>query len=183
MFQNCAVPRIAALRARQSTRGRATTLAEAAAAAAKVKHEWPLSTGTGPAKVITNKDLVDVPAPAAAPTDAGPTGADVKAKADSAPVGTDPKNEAYWRPRLRPLMTQLGTDLATVTPLRSRYTELQEKFATMNTVFQQQLVAPEMFRIQTALKTANDVVAADTLAIDDLEEQGRKAGALPGWFR
>ena len=81
-----------------------------------------------------------------------------------------------------PLTTKLTTDSAAVAPLEIRYAELQGKFDTMHTVFQQQLVAPEMFRVQTELKTATDRVAADTQAIDDLKEQGRKADALPGWF-
>jgi len=156
----------------------AQSLAEASEAAKKIKHEWPASTYIAP------------PAPVLAPTDGktvavtAPTAADASTKAlETAPVGSAAKNEDYWRARMRPLTAQLATDLATVTSLETRHAELQAKFNSMKTVFQQQLVAPEMFRVQTDLTAAIDRVTAATAAIDDLKEQGRKAGALPGWFR
>lgn len=135
-------------------------------------------------------------APVTPPADAAPTpGTDDKpasttetekskpAKGATSADDSGPKTEKYWRARLLALTTQLDTHLAAVTPLETRYEELRVRYNNMNTVFQQQLVAPEMFRVQTELKAATDAVAGDQRAIDDLREEGRKAGALPGWLR
>lgn len=148
---------------------RGLSLAEASAAAKQIVHEWP-ATNSVPTEEAAIATLNTRPA----------ARADV---ADAAGTKDAAQAEAYWRGRLRPLTAQLTTDLLALAPLAARYAELRAKFNDMHTVLQQQLVAPEMFRVQTALRTAQSQVDTDARAIDDLKEEGRRASALPGWFR
>jgi len=150
----------------------AQTLAEAAAAAKLVVHEWP-------AFVYTNADLKDAP-PIVVPP---PSASVVLAKPDADTKKDETKTEAYWRARLRPLAAQLTTDVLAAESLNARHAELRARFNGMTTVFQQQLVAPEMLRVETDLKATMDRADGDARAIEDLKEEGRRAGALPGWFR
>jgi hypothetical protein len=152
----------------------AQTLAEASAAAKKIVHEWPASTNLG-----TPTAIEPTVAPAAADSTTEP------ATTTKTTGSTEKKTtkESYWRDRLAVANTQLATDRAALGPLDTRYEELRAKYNNMDTVFQQQLVAPEMFRMQTEVKAATERIATDLRAIDDLREEGRKAGALPGWLR
>ncbi len=46
-----------------------------------------------------------------------------------------------------------------------------------------QVFGPEVLRVQGELKKAMALVDEDRAAIAAVEEEGRRAGALPGWLR
>lgn len=161
------------------------SLAEASEAAKKIKHEWPADAGVLVVmpRVITNKDLPAAgPAPASAAVTAAAEPVTTAGTGLTAAAVTD-KGEAYWRARLAPLTAQLDTDRSALAATAVRYEELRQRYNGMRTVFQQQSVGAEMFRQQTAVGTGQALVDADLGAIEALREEGRKAGALPGWLR
>jgi hypothetical protein len=109
---------------------------------------------------------------AAAPT----TGATATEMIDAANKG-----EEYWRGRLRPLLTQLAADADAALQTATRLRELQDKVEP--NLPSLAVFGPEITRLTTELQKQDRAVTLDQAAIDALKEEGRRAGALPGWFR
>jgi len=167
------------------------SLVEASEAAKKIKHEWPADAGVLVVmpRVITNKDLGPaVPAPTP-PTATANTGAPVVPE-------TGARGEAYWRGRLTPLAAQLLADEHALGDLSVRMDVLRTRARnTVNanrlddgraTIYGQAAANPdrtELVRLETEHHALEAAVRADQAAIAELEEDGRKAGALPGWLR
>jgi hypothetical protein len=91
------------------------------------------------------------------------------------------KDEAYWRGRLRPLQTKLEGDIETRRPLASRLVELSSELEPNLASFT--LFGAEIGRLTTEVQRLNGIIANDNQDIDNLREEGRHAGALPGWLR
>jgi hypothetical protein len=91
------------------------------------------------------------------------------------------KDEAYWRGRLKPLQTKLGSDIETRRPVASRLVELSSELEPNLPSFA--LFGAEIGRLTTEVQRLNLIIANDNQDIDNLREEGRHAGALPGWLR
>jgi hypothetical protein len=138
-----------------------------------------------PAKVYTNKDLVSVPSPSPQPqtaSSAAPgaeaagkdTGKDAQSAKDpqskdtKAPV--DVKDQAYWANRLKALTAQLDRDQLLADALQSRINALPAEGS------EHQKAVDELERLAKA-------VAGDGKAVDDFQEEARRAAVPPGWLR
>jgi len=145
-----------------------------------------------PPNAYKNDDLkADPTAPTvAANTDATTSAADKKPEAvkpessrdkAAAPAKELAKDEAYWRGRMLPLVEKLldhqkKADAVEANLARTR-SKLDPNLSSL-AVF-----GPEVVRLSNELNTLNGTIREDLWAIDSLKEEGRRAGALPGWFR
>jgi hypothetical protein len=136
-----------------------------------------------PAKVYTNKDLVSVPSPSPQPETAPSTtpAADAASKSgdkDAAkdPQGKDPKDpgvvrdQAYWSNRLKALTEQRDRDQILADALQSRVDAL-----TVDGIERQKAIEER----ERLTKT----VESDRKALDDFQEEARRASVPPGWLR
>lgn len=151
------------------------TLAAAAAAERERRRDAP-----PPVLVVNNKNLADnatgklsfsqAPAPAA-----------------EAPPATDKnrdKDERYWRDRVRGLRQQWALAVDAITELENRAAGLRTRFYSQDDPYVRDgEVKPAWDRaldnLESARKRARDL--EDALA--EALEEGRQAGALPGWLR
>ena len=163
-----------------------------------------------PAKVLTNKDLGDVPAqptastpdtpsPAAgstetpAPAAAGSTpdaGDAAKGKetggatpdAGDAAKGKEPggvvKDQKYWSAKMKTLQEALAHDQVLADAMQTQINSLTTDFVNRDDPAQRAII--ERNRV-TALGELNRL--KDQKAIDDLQEDARRAGVPPGWLR
>ena len=134
-----------------------------------------------PAITVTNKDLTDVSPPGGG-TPAKPAGeakAAVKAKPAATPASA--KDEAYWRARMLPLRDKLLSDRGSSAVAAKRLADLRYNL----TANQPSAAASraEKAKLTTETQNWNVVLDADLQAIAELREEGRRAGAPPGWFR
>jgi hypothetical protein len=140
-----------------------------------------------PAKVYTNKDLVSVPstssqtasstAPAgrdAAGKDAEDGSKDAKDAAKDAKDATKDtggvKDQAYWANRLKTLTAQLDRDQMLADALQSRVNAM-----TFDSSERQKAVEE--------LDHLTKAVESDRKALDDFQEEARRASVPPGWLR
>jgi hypothetical protein len=77
------------------------------------------------------------------------------------------QGEAYWRSRMK--------------EAREKVASLKEKVDELDRITKQNLGTPSKWNEE--LGKAREELAAAERAIGDLEEEGRRKGALPGWFR
>lgn len=136
-------------------------------------------------KVYSDKDLKDAPTEKnAATVSAGQTHENtVAGKADSTTPDKGAKNEAYWRARWTPVQRRLNEELAKSAKLKARVSELtselSDDFGTLNA----RRAEAERQRLIMESDTLDSVISADKAALANIQEEGRRAGALPGWFR
>ena len=149
-----------------------------------------------PAKVLTNKDLGSVPptneappvseAPAASGAKAGETGKDVtkdpnkdKAQASKEPV----KDQKYWSDRLKLLRTQLDRDQNYSGALQTQINSLTADFVNRDDPAQKAQIEQNRQKALLELNRLNDAIVKDKKAIDDFNDEARRAGVPPGWLR
>jgi len=138
-------------------------------------------------KVITNGDLKKDPnAPA---TDAAPT---EKPKADEPKAGAkkppadkaEPKQtEAYWKRRATELHAKLNADEKTAAAEREKLDRLRRNIDACFGCRGRNQLESQYLRAQDDQRRLDDKVAAGHAAIQAFEEEGRRAGILPGWLR
>lgn len=144
------------------------------------------------AKTYTNADLKSDPT-APVPRDASGTtpvkksdaaeGTSTDAdKSDSTdPAPAPKKTEVYWRERMAPLQEKLADDMHSASLVQHNLVATKAKLdATLPSLV---VFGPEIVKLQNELNTWNTLIGEDNAAIDALKEEGRRAGALPGWFR
>lgn len=153
------------------------------AAADKAAKTEPARTAP-PKKVYTDKDLTAdpmAPKPSETVAPAKETTATAAPSAAAVMIADAKAGEDYWRGRLAPLRVKLDADTHAGDLVAERLAELR---ATLKpnmaslTVF-----GPEVVRLTSELHTWNAKIADDLSAIAALKEEGRQAGAFPGWFR
>ena len=150
--------------------------------------------GNTATKTYTDTDLKTLPpgpgdsaTPATAPADGTAKPTAIAQKEHTAPATADAtideakRGEMYWRARLAPLVAQLNADIATGDQIAARLDELRARLEPNLPSFA--LYGAEITRLSTELRNTTEKVEADKAAIAALKEEGRKAGALPGWFR
>jgi hypothetical protein len=147
-------------------------------------------------KTYTNKDLTDTPPAEKPASEAAPsksTSSETKKSADKADSTADKsseigkavvKDEAYWRGRWTPLHEKLGEDLQKALSLRGRIYDLTVELIGIGPLNARRGgVETERQRLITEAEAVDNMIAKDKAALAAVEEEGRRASALPGWFR
>ncbi len=138
-----------------------------------------------PANVITEKDL---------PADKTPAGRRAPVEADGArPSATPPRtstttktddnghDERWWNARVQPLVEKLNRATRQLETARARARAISAEMQRSGTPAR--VAARKLQSVATEVdRRAVEVVNARR-ALGDLEEEARKAGALPGWLR
>ncbi len=106
------------------------------------------------------------------------------APADEAAAAAEPRDEAYWRERVRTLRA-LWRDAADRVPeLEERAAELRRRFyETDDAYYRDTRIKPAWDRAIDQIAQARAEAEAHRLELARVLEEGRRAGALPGWLR
>ena len=173
------------------------TSAQSLAGLAKKAEENSAKTtkDTQGAKTYSNDNLKNLPAPDAAPakaSDSAPvkdkpetTGADAKSAASSkSGTNDDAKKEAYWRGRTAPIRARIAQNQVKFEETGRRINSLTAELSGIGALNARRGgVETERQRLITEHDRMLSDLVADRKALSDVEEEGRRAGALPGWFR
>jgi hypothetical protein len=140
-----------------------------------------------PAKVITNKDLGDVP-PAVAPPADGKAASSDQAKSDGKDqdknkTGEPAKDQAYWAGRKKDLQTQLDRDQTFADALQTKINSLTADFTARDDPAQRAVIARDRQKALAELDRLQKAVQDDKKALADLDDEARRAGVPPGWLR
>lgn len=149
-----------------------------------------------PAKVYTNGDLrgdVGSAAPASpAPSpQAGATGSQQlppspsgEQKAPQASSADDSKKtESYWKERLTKARDDLQRAQTFAEALQSRINALTTDFTNRADPAQRSVIERDRQKALAELDRVKKEIEANTKAITDIQEEGRKAGVPAGWLR
>jgi len=145
-----------------------------------------------PAQVITNEDLKKKPTETAdAPGNARgankqKTGEEKPAAKKAAGEKADPKHgAAYWKRRATELHARLTADERPAAAGRERVNRLQRVVATIECVVcrERTQLESQLARMKEDQARLDAKVESDRAAIRAFEEEGRRAGILPGWLR
>jgi hypothetical protein len=113
--------------------------------------------------------------PAEAPGDA--TAAQPKPAPDPA------KDEAAWRKRAADAREQLQRSRLFAEALQSRINALTTDFVARDDPYQRQQIAQQRQEALAELDRVRRDIEGQTKALDDLEDQARRAGVPAGWLR
>lgn len=146
-------------------------------------------TAAGPVAVITDKNLAEyasrgkltMASPAPKPQ------ADAAAPGQGTASGVEQgsgKDEAYWRTEARSLREKWRAAVDAVTELEARAEALRHQFYSQEDVYiRDTRVKPAWDRVLDRLEEARREADAGRGELTTLLEEGRRAGALPGWLR
>jgi len=176
---------------------RAQSLAEVAR-----KEEERRKAIAAPSKVITNADLRPAPRPASsvepkADDKAGDKGGDKDAASKDAlakdaaaakePAKDTPKapvkDQAYWTDRVKNVREQLSRDEMYAEALQSRINALTTDWINRDDPAQKRVLEQTRLTAIAELDRLKQRIPEDKKAIDDLQEEARRAGVPPGWLR
>jgi hypothetical protein len=148
-----------------------------AAAARKAREQKKES--SKPAKVFTNDDI---------PTSGGISSVGVAAAATTAKAeagqSTAANDEKTWRDKFAKLQQKLSKDTADLDVMQRELGVLNVQYYNDPVkAMQQQLTRDDINKKTTDIETKKKDIAADQQAIDDAEDDLRKAGGDPGWAR
>jgi hypothetical protein len=138
-----------------------------------------------PAKVYTNKDLVEVAAPPtpAAPAAAAPDASKDTDKDDAKDDKGPKKDQAYWAGRMKAAQLQLQRDKDFADALQTKINAQTTDFVNRDDPVQKMQIAKDRDKSIAELDRLKKSVVDDQKAIDDLQEEARRAGVPPGWLR
>lgn len=151
-----------------------------------------------PGKTYTNDQLKsdgrDVPSMQAPPADAGTApaagsepekpGTTAAQKDQGAAAAREtPKDEAYWRDRLRSEREALSRAQIFADALQSRINGLSADFTARDDPAQRAAVAADRQKALDELQRVKREVDQHTKALADIQEEGRRSGALASWLR
>ena len=95
-----------------------------------------------------------------------------------------PRDEAYWTGRAREIRQRWRQSADEVTALEKESAGLRWKFyAEDDPYVRDQQIKPEWDRVLDDLRRSRQDVRAFQAELADFLEEGRRAGALPGWLR
>jgi hypothetical protein len=144
-------------------------------------------------KAYSDKDLKPVPASAASDTKSEPEAKPAAEKIDKAneekpsegkTARGSAKDQAYWRGRVAPLHRRIADKLATLESMERRIRELTSELNSVHLNARRAAgLETERQRLMSDADVIRASVKADKAEVDAIEEEGRRAGALPGWFR
>ena len=145
-----------------------------------------------PVRILTNKDLpaVAAPAPAAAPAADAPATAPAASAASDKPQKTDtsdktekPDDEASWRARIAEPRDALKRDEVLLDALQARVNGLAADFVGRDDPYQRARIGEDRQKAIAEMERVRTEIAALKKAIADIEEEARKASVPPGWLR
>jgi hypothetical protein len=143
-----------------------------------------------PSRVITNKDLRPSEAPpppppppaAHAPAPAAPDGA-TPAESEVSDEEKRQKDEASWRQRMTDARQALDRSQMYLDALQSKINSLWADFTARDDPAQRGAIETERKKALAEFDRVKLEIEANKKAIDDLEEEARRAGVPPGWLR
>jgi type IV secretory pathway VirB10-like protein len=143
-----------------------------------------------PAKVYSNKDLT-APPPVSAPADApkAPAAAAAEPSTGAAKAteekGADgpAKDQAYWAKRKKDLQTRLSSDKVLADSVQSRINALTADFAARDNPIQRAAIERDRVQALAELSRLQQEIKDTQKALNDLDEEARRAGVPPGWLR
>jgi len=154
--------------------GRPRSLVEAA----KAERERRAQAGE-PTVVITNKSLAHSSGQL---THAQPKRTKAEAKGKAAAAA--PHDEAYWRKRGLDIRVRWRRSTEDVERLQQEAADLRRRFYSQaDPAVRDAQIKPEWDRTLELLDKARLDIVAATGELDAFMEEGRRAGALPGWLR
>jgi hypothetical protein len=148
-------------------------------------------------KVYTNDDLKKIAAAAgitdapSAPTDPAKPGepaaqGGAPKSADGAKAADQDKpaaNESEWRNRMNAAREALRRNEAFRDALQSRINGLTADFTARDDPYQRAQIADDRQKALAELEHVTKDIASSKKAIDDIEEEARRANVPPGWIR
>jgi hypothetical protein len=93
------------------------------------------------------------------------------------------KGEAYWRARATPLLEKIHLLSARLSEAKARLDTLPPDRDGIPQDPYRRTMPTARQRLSAAIQDGERELAGYQKALDALEEQGRRAGAQPGWFR
>jgi hypothetical protein len=133
----------------------------------------------------TNENLDGRPRPTS-PTSSSPATYGTSTRSTSMLKSSgDGKDEAYWRRRAEPIRQQLesSTDRLNMAKKRLESLKANEGLDVSVANGRSSPVQAERQRLTSYVQELEYQVRHHEQAMKNLEDEGRKAGALPGWFR
>jgi hypothetical protein len=141
-----------------------------------------------PARVLTNKDLKpsEIPIPAAGSEQAATAGdaakPDGQKPADETP-DQQARDEQTWRDRMAKARADLEHSEMYLDALQSKINALWADFTSRDDPAQRAAIETDRKKALAEFDRVKQEVQDRRKAIDDLEEEARKAGVPPGWLR
>jgi hypothetical protein len=141
-----------------------------------------------PSRVLTNKDLKpsETPSPPPPPAEAqAPAKTDAAAPAE--PEVTDEekrqKDEQAWRQRMTDSRQALERSQMYLDALQSKVNALWADFTARDDPAQRGKIQTERQKALAEFDRVKSEIEANKKAVDDLEEEARRAGVPAGWLR
>jgi hypothetical protein len=151
--------------------------------AAKAERERRANSGE-PVAVITDKTLPHLPKGKLTYADASKNAGKKKPSAPAAPTGDAARGEEYWRGRAVDIRTRWKKAADEVKELEESAAGWRRRFYAENDPYaRDSQVKPEWDRVLDRLGKARTEVEDTQKELEDFLEEGRRAGALPGWLR
>jgi len=143
-----------------------------------------------PVKVFTNDNIptsgglsLAAATPAASDKSGGEASASASTSTDTSASSRD-KQEKEWRDKFAKLRQKLATDKESLSVMQRELGTLSlQYYPDPNKGMQQQLSRDDINKKTADIETKKKEIAADQQAIDDAEDDLRKAGGDPGWAR
>ncbi|MEW6367723.1 MAG: hypothetical protein AB1714_24085 [Acidobacteriota bacterium] len=143
-----------------------------------------------PAKTYTNADLAKLTGGAVTTVYADTTSDDLTAGAgdeSAQPAAEDEKKddrgETYWRARAEQAREEEARAKERLELLIVKQQSLNADFLNISDLAQRDLASAELLRLSDKIEDAREEVERTTQVRTDIEEEARRAGALPGWLR
>lgn len=151
-----------------------------------------------PSKVLTNKDLSEVPPATAGATSSASsttssassdTSSSTPATSASAAGGDAPKDGAvvkdqkYYSAKMRLLQDTLSRDQVLASAMQTQINSLTTDFVNRDDPAQRATIERNRTTALGELNRLKDQIKKDQKAIDDFQEDARRAGVPPGWLR
>ena len=141
-----------------------------------------------PSRVLTNKDL----RPSEAPPTPPPAAASPQAPAPEGAAPAEPevsddekrqKDEQTWRQRMADARQALERSQMYLDALQSKINALWADFTARDDPAQRGRIQTERQKALAEYDRVKAEIVADKKAVDDLEEEARRAGVPAGWLR
>ena len=141
-----------------------------------------------PARVLTNKDLKpsEFPIPPAGSDQTAPAGDAAKPDAQKPADETEEqlaRDEQTWRDRMAKARADLEHSEMYLDALQSKINALWADFTSRDDPAQRAAIETDRKKALAEFDRVKQEVQDRKKAIDDLEEEARKAGVPPGWLR
>jgi len=146
-----------------------------------------------PSKVLTNKDLAEVPPGSSPPPSTPAAGSTAPADAPAADKTADGdaakekdgvvKDQKYWSAKMKSLQDALSQDQTLAAAMQTQVNSLTTDFVNRDDPAQRAVIEKNRQTALSELNRLKDQIQKDQKAIDDLQEEARRAGVPPGWLR